>query len=322
MRSMLDVVCLGELLVDFVPSVSGQPITSARSVSLAPGGAPANVAVAARRLGLRSGFVGKVGDDPFGRMLRQVLANQKVDLSLFFLTRDFQTRLAFVTNDRDERQRFLFYGNPSADSQFKEEDVRAGYLRDTEVLHFGSISLIQEPCRSATLKAVRVARQFGKIVTFDPNLRPALWPNLKHAKREILQAIKFCQVLKMSESEWEFVFPGYEIQTALPLLRKQGVRLLAVTRGEGGAALTNLTEIIELPGLPVKVVDTTGAGDGFMAGLIHGVLRHGGASLSKEQLKEVGELATAVGSLTCTRAGAIPAFPTLRKVRRAIQRGA
>jgi fructokinase len=317
---MLDVVCLGELLVDFVPSVSGQPIASALSVALKPGGAPANVAVASRKLGLRSGFIGKVGDDPFGRMLRQVLANQKVDLSLFLHTRDFQTRLAFVTNDPDERQRFLFYGNPSADSQLREKDIRTGYLRDTKVLHFGSISLIQEPCRTATLKAVKVARQFGKIVTFDPNLRPALWPNLRRAKREILQAIKFCQVLKMSDSEWDFVFPGCKIQTAFPLLRRLGVHLLAVTRGEGGAVLTNLTEIIEFPSLPVKVVDTTGAGDGFMAGLIHGVLRHGGTRLSKEQLREVGELATAVGSLTCTKAGAIPAFPSLRKVMQTIRR--
>jgi fructokinase len=245
-----------------------------------------------------------------------------VDLSLFLLTRDFQTRLAFVTNDPDERQRFIFYGNPSADSQFREEEVREEYLRDTQVLHFGSISLIREPCRTATLKAVRVARRLGKIVTFDPNLRPVLWPNLRRAKREILQAVKFCQVLKMSESEWDFLFPHCKIQTVLPLLRKQGVRLLAITRGERGAVLTNLTEIIEFQSLPVKVVDTTGAGDGFMAGLIHGVLRHGGTRLSKEQLREVGELATTVGSLTCTKAGAIPAFPSLRKVMQTIRQNA
>jgi fructokinase len=320
MPSSLDLLCLGEMLIDFVPAPAGRSLTEVKKLALAPGGAPANVAVAARRLGLKTGFIGKVGDDPFGRLLRDVLIRQQVDLTLFRLTRDSLTRLAFVTNDPNERQRFVFYGNPGADVLLRPEDLRAGYLKSARTLHFGSISLIQEPSRSATLAAIKMARQFGLIVSFDPNLRPVLWPSLRQAKREILDALEFCEVLKLSDVEWEFLFPGQKFPAGLDALWKAGIKLVAMTRGAKGAIVANPRAHVKVGALPVKVVDTTGAGDGFMAGLIHGILLKGTLNLEEADLLELAELATVVGSLTCQRAGAIPAFPTMHGVMRHLRR--
>jgi fructokinase len=320
MKRPLDLRCLGEVLMDFVPVPAGSSLGQTRRLALAPGGAPANVAVAARRLGLKTGFIGSVGDDPFGRLLRDVMAQQDVDLTLFHLTRDSLTRLAFVTNDADEQQRFLFYGNPGADVLLRSQDIKASYLKNARGLHFGSISLIQEPARSATLTAIELARRFGLMVSFDPNLRPHLWPSLRHAKRQILEALKFCQVLKLSDSEWEFLFPGQSFQTGLDPLWKAGVQLAAMTLGAKGATVANRQALVKVDSLAVKAVDTTGAGDGFMAGLILGVLQRGTFDLNRSELQELTRLATVVGSLTCRRAGAIPGFPSLQEVRRILRK--
>ena len=321
MKRPLDLLCLGELLIDFVPVPAGLSLARARRLALAPGGAPANVAVAARRLGLKTGFIGKVGDDAFGRLLRDVLARQHIDLTLFGLTRDSSTRLAFITNETDEQQRFMFYGNPGADILLKPQDIRAGYMKNARALHFGSISLIQEPARSATFAAIELARKFGLMVSFDPNLRPPLWPSLKQAKRQILEALKFCQVLKLSDSEWEFLFPNRTFQEALDPLWRAGVQVAAMTLGGNGAMVASRQAIVKVDALKVEVVDTTGAGDGFMAGLIYGLSHREPSTLRHSELRELARLAAVVGSLTCRRPGAIPAFPALREVMQTLQRG-
>jgi sugar/nucleoside kinase (ribokinase family) len=313
----LDVVCLGEILIDLVPSPALSPLGKARHLRIAPGGAPANVAVALRRLGLSSGFIGKAGDDPFGRFLRDALTRQKLDLSLFELTAAAQTRLAFVTNDSNERQRFIFYGNPGADVLLQSEEIEENYLRRAQIFHFGSISLIQEPARSATVAAIRLARKNGLIVSFDPNLRPALWPSLKHAHREILKALSYCHILKVNRPEWEFLFPGKRFEEGFSLLRRRGIRLAAVTLGPNGAILASHRSRVKVGSPPVRTVDTTGTGDGFVAGLLYGVLKHENHELQfgDTELREMGRLATCIGAMTATKPGAIPAFPSLRQVR-------
>ena len=169
-RQFPEVLCLGELLIDLVPQPSGSPLDQAQSLRIAPGGAPANVAVALRRLGATAGFIGKVGDDPLGRLLHKTLVKNRVDVSCFHLSRQSLTRVALVTNDSDEQQRFVFYGN--ADTQLESRDIRESYICRAKFFHFGSISLIQEPSRSATLAALRIARKHGLTISFDPNLRP------------------------------------------------------------------------------------------------------------------------------------------------------
>jgi fructokinase len=269
----LDAICLGELLVDFVPSQPHAPLARTKSLHIAPGGAPANVAVALRRLGLATGFIGKVGDDPFGRYLREVLRQQQLDLRLFGLTREALTRLAFVTNDSNEQQRFLFYGRPGADVLLSPDDIQESYMRQAQVFHFGSISLIEEPSRSATLAAIGFARKHGLIISFDPNLRPALWPSLRRARQEILKVMRSCHLLKMNHSEWNFLFPGRQFEESLTSLKKKGIRLTAITLGADGAMLASDNEWVKVKGIRVKAVDSTGAGDGFMAGLLYKILQ-------------------------------------------------
>jgi len=319
-RQLPEVLCLGELLIDLVPEPSGSPLTHARRLKIAPGGAPANVAVALRRLGASVGFIGKVGDDSLGRLLQKTLAHNRVDLSCFQLSRHSQTRIALVTNDPNEQQRFLFYGN--ADVQLKLQDIRESYIRRARFFHFGSISLIQEPSRSATLAALRLARKHGLTISFDPNLRPPLWPSLALARRTILETVKLCDILKVNQSEWEFLFPRCRFEDSFSNLKKQGVRLAAMTCDANGSMLATESGCVAVPARRVKVADTTGAGDGFVAGLLFQLAsQEWRDGLKKAELERLASFATAVGTLTCTRPGAIPAFPTLEKIREFMRSG-
>jgi sugar/nucleoside kinase (ribokinase family) len=312
-RQSLEILCLGELLIDLVPEPSGAALGQAQKLRIAPGGAPANVAVALTRLGIQTGFIGKVGDDPLGRLLQKTLRENRVDLSSFQLSRQSLTRIALVTNDLNEQQRFLFYGN--ADVQLDVRDIRESYIRRAKFFHFGSISLISEPSRSATLAALRLARKHGLTISFDPNLRPQLWPSLKTARTTILEAIKLCHVFKVNQSEWEFLFPGRRFKDSFSLLKKHGVRLAAMTCDAKGSMLANEHGCVAVPTRRVKVADTTGAGDGFVAGLLYQLTkRKGPGGLSQAELKDSGTFANAVGTLTCTQPGAIPAFPSLTAV--------
>ena len=320
-RQFPQVLCLGELLIDLVPEPSGSPLDRARTLRIAPGGAPANVAVALSRLSARAGFIGKVGDDPLGRLLKKTLAENQVDLSCFQLSRQSLTRIALVTNDSNEQQRFLFYGN--ADVQLALRDIRESYIRRAKFLHFGSISLIQEPSRSATLAAIRFARKHGLMISFDPNLRPPLWPSLKMARMTILGAIKLCDILKVNQSEWDFLFPGRRFEDSFSLLKRHGVRLAAMTCDANGSMLATENGCAAVPARPVKVADTTGAGDGFVAGLLYQLARRPSVGeFEQAELQGLAAFANAVGALTCTRPGAIPAFPSLRRVRTFIHKPA
>jgi fructokinase len=313
-RQSPEVLCLGELLIDLVPEPSGSPLDRARTLRISPGGAPANVAVALTRLGAAAGFIGKVGDDPLGRLLKKTLAANQVDLSCFQLSRQSLTRVALVTNDLNEQQRFLFYGN--ADVQLGLRDIRESYIRRAKFFHFGSISLIQEPSRSATLAAIRFARKHGLMISFDPNLRPPLWPSLKVARSTILGSIEHCDILKVNESEWDFLFPGRRFEDSFSLLKKQGVRLAAMTRDAKGSMLATGDVCVAASTQRVKVADTTGAGDGFVAGLLYQLTkRQADGSFKQAELEGLATFANAVGTLTCTKPGAIPAFPSLGRVK-------
>jgi fructokinase len=314
-RQFPQVLCLGELLIDLVPEPSGSPLGQARALRIAPGGAPANVAVAVTRLGTAAGFIGKAGDDPLGRLLQQTLLENQVDLSCFTLSRSSQTRIALVTNDSNEQQRFLFYGN--ADVQLRPQDIRESAFRYAKFFHFGSISLIQEPSRSATLAAIRLARKHGLTISFDPNLRPPLWPSLKVARKTILGSIHLCDILKLNQSEWEFLFPGRRFADSFSLLKRHGVRLAAMTCDAKGSMLAAESGCVAVAARAVKVADTTGAGDGFVAGLLYQLARRPNfGNFAQAELEELAAFAGAVGTLTCTRPGAIPAFPSLQQVKR------
>lgn len=314
---MPDVITLGEVLVDFVATVSGVSLADAPAFKKAPGGAPANVAAALARLGMSAGFMGKVGDDPFGHFLVDMLRTLGVDTSGVRWSREARTALAFVSLRADGEREFTFYRHPSADMLYAPGDVDLGYIRAAKVFHFGSISLIGEPSHSATLLAATTARDAGLLVSYDPNLRPALWPSAGAAREGILLGWRLAHVVKVSEEEWAFL--GGDEPEGVRRLWHDDLRLLVITRGRAGCRYVTRARSGDVPGFPVRTVDTTGAGDGFVAGMLKSLLETPRAWDDETRLRQVLRYANAVGALATTRRGAIPAMPTPRQVARLLQ---
>jgi len=312
---MPDALSIGELLIDFVSTQKGVSLAESPAFEKKPGGAPANVAVGLARLGVSSGFVGKVGDDAFGAFLRDTLAAQGVDVSHLATTDAARTTLAFVSLTPDGSPDFAFYRNPGADMLLCEADIDEAYHAAARVLHFGSISLAAPEPRAATLKAIGIAKATGQLVSYDPNYRPALWPSPEAARRQILSGFDHADVAKVSEEEWEFITGTADLEAGSRVLLERGVKLLVVSRGAAGCTFTNGSETRALPGYAVEVAEATGAGDAFVAALLSELLGEiespddiGGIPASR--LAEICDFANAVGALTCTKVGAIPALPT------------
>jgi fructokinase len=311
---MPDVVALGELLIDFVPTVSGVTLIEAPAFKKAPGGAPANVAAGLARLGVSAGFMGKVGDDPFGHFLAQTLTEVGVDTAALRFSAEARTALAFVSLRADGEREFSFYRHPSADMLYRPDEVDTGYIRAAKVLHYGSISLIGEPSRSATQLAVETARSAGLLVSYDPNLRLSLWPSAEAAREGMLLGWPPAQVIKVSAEELAFLSGTEDLQTGARRLWHPDLRLLIVTLGKEGCAYVTPQCSGRLATFAVQAVDTTGAGDGFVAGLLKGLVEHPQAEQDEGTLRDICRYANAVGALTTTRRGAIPALPTARQV--------
>jgi len=307
---MPTVVAHGELLIDFVPTVSGVTLLEAPAFIKAPGGAPANVAVGLARLGVSAGFMGQVGDDVFGRFLAQTLRDQGVDVSALRFSKDARTMLAFVSLRSDGERDFVFYRHPSADMLYAPAHVDPAYVRAARVFHFGSISLISEPACAATLYAVDVARAAGVLVSYDPNLRLGLWPSAEAARAGVQRAWALAHFIKVSEEELTFLAGTDDPEKAVDILWHPDLRLLVVTCGRAGCRYITSRFSGEVPGFSVNVVDTTGAGDGFVAGLLKGLLDNLDALDREPQLRAICRYANAVGALTTTLRGAIPALPT------------
>jgi fructokinase len=312
---MPDVIALGELLVDFVPTVSGTTLAAALAFVKAPGGAPANVAAGLARLGVSAGFMGKVGDDAFGRFLADTLRDVGVDTSALRFSTEARTALAFVTLRADGEREFMFYRHPSADMLYAPEQVDLALIRGARAFHFGSISLIGEPSRSATLLAARAAWDAGLLVSYDPNLRLALWPNADAAREGILLGWKMAHVIKISEEELAFLCGEGGVQ-AVRRLWHDGLRLLVITRGAAGCTYVTPRFSGDIPGFAVRAVDTTGAGDGFVAGMLRGLLERPDAWDDEVRLRAVCRYANAVAALVTTGRGAIPAMPTAEQTER------
>lgn len=304
----MTIACFGELLIDFVALESGVSVGEASGFIKAPGGAPANVAVAMARLGHPAAFVGQVGDDPFGHHLASVLAADGVDVSGLRYSDIARTALAFVALGPGGERSFSFYRNPSADMLMRPEDVALDVIGRQRIFHFGSVTMIGEPSRSATLAAADHARAHDLIISYDPNLRMALWPSAQAARDGMMIGFDYAHVVKLSEEELEFLTGGTD---ARALWRPQ-MELLAVTRGADGATLYTADQVVDMQGFAVEAVDTTGAGDGFMAGMLSGVLELGDDM--HDRLVEIARYACAVGALTTTVKGAIPALPTRARV--------
>lgn len=317
---MADIVCTGELLIDFVSTRAGVSLIEAPAFVKAPGGAPANVAVGLAKLGVKSSFMGKIGNDDFGKFLAKTLNDNGVDVTPLSYSDTARTMLAFVSRTADGERDFMFYRHPSADMLFEPAEVDGDFIVRSRILHFGSISLISEPSRSATLHAVDLAEEHGLLVSYDPNLRLPLWPGEEQARAGIMKGWGRAHVIKADLQEIVFLSGKNDLRQGVARLWHPNLRLLVVTQGEKGC--TYFTQQSEgcIPGFRVKAIDTTGAGDGFVAGLLANVLAHTVLWEDIPALEEALRFANAVGALTTTQLGAIPALPDLQSVNRFLRR--
>lgn len=316
--SKADVVTMGEALIDFLPSGAG-PLAFSGS----PGGAPANVAVGARRLGASSAFIGKVGDDAFGRHLKAVLESEGVVTDGMVIDSYVNTTLAFVSLDEHGERSFTFYRKPGADSQLRPDELDLGLIDSCRALVHGSISLIGPPSSEATRTAVSRATGKNAAIVFDPNIRLALWPEPALARRVIIENLPRADMVKLSDDELSFLTGknGREGALALAGYMKPGA-VLILTLGQYGAyTLCPWLEAFS-PGFNVNAVDTTGAGDAFLAAAVFSLLKLSGKAslvetvmaLDAEGWKGVLDFANAAGAVTVSRKGAIPALPSEEEV--------
>ena len=316
-----DVTALGELLIDFTQnglSEQGNPLFEAN-----PGGAPCNVLAMLRKLGKRCAFIGKVGQDGFGRQLAAVAADAGIDLRGLRYDPDVHTTLAIVQTlpggDRD----FSFYRKPGADANLTAADLDRELLQNCRIFHFGTLSLTGEPCRSATREAAALARKAGALISFDPNLRPPLWDNLEEARAQIGWGLAQCDVLKIADNELLFMTGQSDFEKGAAILQKQypNIRLLNVTAGAAGSHAYYSGQHVFAPGCTLGgVIETTGAGDTFCACVLNFVLEHGLEGLSDADLAAMLRFANTAAYLVTTKKGAIRSMPALEQVEDVLRR--
>lgn len=312
-RSPIAIAC-GELLIDFVSTQAGVSLGDAPGFVKAAGGAPANVAVGLARLGLPSGFTGKVGDDDFGHGLAEELARNGVDVSHLLFSREARTALAFVSLRADGERDFMFYRHPSADMLYSPEDVDPDYIGAARIFHFGSVTLGAEPSRAATLHSAEVAKAAGLTISYDPNVRLNLWPSVEAAREGAMLGWPYANIAKVSEEELTFLSGVSDLADGARRLWHERLRLLVVTHGSEGCAYFTESTSGRVPGFSVQVVDTTGAGDAFVAGMHFSLFPSLDERLSRDEIERALRFANATGALATTKRGAIPSLPTREEV--------
>jgi len=306
---MYDVVALGELLIDFAPvgtDENGYPTLAAKA-----GGAPPNFLAALAKYGAKTAHMSKVGTDAFGRMLVQTLKDIGVDTSGVIEDDSVFTTLAFVTLDSTGDRSFSFARKPGADTCLRFDELDLSLIDNTRIFHHGTLSLTNEPVKEATKKAVKYAKDAGKIITFDPNLRESLWDSLEDAKNQILWGLEHADIVKISDEEVDFLWNCNEQEGADKLLSDFGIKLAMVTGGSKGALLKNKTASAFAACPQVKPVDTTGAGDIFGGSAVSRILKLNKPpeKLTQEELKDIVRFAVTAASLSTMKLGGIPSVP-------------
>ncbi len=312
----MDIVCLGELLVDMFPAELGRRLVEVSAFRPKPGGAPANVAVAAARLGAKSAFIGKVGDEAFGHHLADILRQEGVDVRGMRFDREARTGMAFIAMPDENTAEFVFYRNPGADMRLRADELDRGLLQETRTFHFGSLSLGQEPSRSATMQALKLARQAGAVISFDVNYRPTLWASPEQAYDQVMATIPHVDLLKVNEVELALLAGSEDLDAASKVLLEMGPDLCVVTLGPDGSFFQVAGGGEHIPAFRVQAVDAVGCGDAFVAGLLYQLVVEAEwrAQLAPKRMREILRYANAVGALTATKQGVIPALPTADQV--------
>lgn len=308
-----DVTALGELLIDFTQngiSSSGNWMMEAN-----PGGAPCNVLAMLTKLGHKTSFIGQVGNDMFGKMLKERVSSINIDVSNLIFSDEYNTTLAFVHTAPDGDRDFSFYRKTGADAFLKKENVNAQAIRNSKILHYGTLSMTNETVNEATEFALEEAKSAGVLRSFDPNLRIPLWDSLEKAKERIWYGISMCSILKIAEEELEFITGEKEISKGIEIIQnKFEIPLITVTKGKHGSCCFYKKDdkkfYVEVPTfMNVKTIDTTGAGDTFCACILHDILKNGNENFTEERLKKMLTFANAASSLITTKKGALCVMP-------------
>ena len=311
---MFSVTALGELLIDFTDagvSAGGQKLFERN-----PGGAPANVLVAPARLGKSTAFIGKVGTDMHGEFLRATLVANDVNCDGLVSDPDYFTTLAFVALSEEGERSFSFARKPGADTQLRPDELNQDILRDSKVFHVGSLSLTDEPARSATIEAIKIAKDAGAVLSYDPNYRDSLWPNAEVASEQMRSIVKYMDIIKISNEETVLLTDHAEPEEAAKVLLDQGAKVVCVTLDADGAYVATKEGGAIVPSFKVEPVDTTGAGDSFWGGFLCAFVDSAKKpeEVSLDDAKNFARFGNAVASLCVRQRGGIPAMPTLDEV--------
>ena len=315
MSERFDVTALGELLIDFTQngiSQQGNPVFEAN-----PGGAPCNVLSMLSRLGRKTAFIGKVGNDGFGKQLAAAIEEVGINSEGLLFDDEVHTTLALMHTLENGDRDFSFYRNPGADMNLSADELPEDLIRDAKIFHFGTLSLTDEPVKSATQKAVAIAEEAGCIRSFDPNLRPPLWKSLDEAKKQVDWGLRHCDILKISDNEitWFTGLEDYD-EGIRYLQENYDIKLICLSMGpDGSRAYYGDTRVEVLPFLQKETIETTGAGDTFGACVLNGVLEYGLDHLDEGKLKEILRFANAAASIVTTKKGALRVMPDYETVR-------
>lgn len=319
MAKKYDVIALGELLIDF--TMNGQSEQGNNMFEACPGGAPCNVLALLNKMGKKTAFIGKVGKDQFGALLRDTITEAGIDASNLMVDENVNTTLAFVHTFPDGDREFSFYRNPGADMMLTADEVNPEVVKDTKVFHFGTLSMTHEGVREATKKAVETAKANGCLVSFDPNLRPPLWRSLDLAKEQMEYGFGKCDILKISDNEIQFVSGKEDYDEGIAYLQETyNIPLILLTMGKDGSRAYYKGMRVERPGFSVKAIETTGAGDTFCGSSLNYLVDHDFENLTEQQLGEMLTFANAAAALVTTKKGAIKAMPVKEEVLELIQK--
>ncbi|HJC33438.1 MAG TPA: carbohydrate kinase [Candidatus Mediterraneibacter faecipullorum] len=318
MEKKYDVIALGELLIDF--TMNGQSEQGNNMFEACPGGAPCNVLALLNKMGKKTAFLGKVGKDQFGTLLRDTITEAGIDASHLMTDDKVNTTLAFVHTFPDGDREFSFYRNPGADMMLTEDEVDPSFIAQTKIFHFGTLSMTHDGVRAATKKAVQAAKDAGCLVSFDPNLRPPLWSSLDLAKEQMEYGFGVCDILKISDNEIQFVSGKEDYDEGIAYLQEAyHIPLILLTMGKEGSRAYYKGKCVERPGFAVKAIETTGAGDTFCGSSLNYIVEHGFEDLTEEQLGELLTFANAAAAIVTTKKGAIRSMPEREEVEALIQ---
>lgn len=318
MDKKYDVIALGELLIDF--TMNGQSDQGNNLFEACPGGAPCNVLALLNKMGKKTAFLGKVGQDQFGTLLKDTITEAGIDSTMLLMDKTVNTTLAFVHTFPDGDREFSFYRNPGADMMLTEDEVDPDFIAQSRIFHFGTLSMTHDGVRAATKKAVQAAKDAGCIVSFDPNLRPPLWTSLDLAKEQMEYGFGVCDILKISDNEIQFVSGKEDYDEGIRYLQdKYHIPMILLTMGKDGSRAYYKGMRVERPGFSVKAIETTGAGDTFCGSSLNYILEHGFEDLTEDQLGELLTFANAAAAIVTTKKGAIRSMPEREEVENLIQ---